>query len=479
MYRQSGPTEAKKTRAAPRLDKDESARYYPEAFAMRPLTALILAMLIILPAWAQGRPVAPSPAAAQPTEPPKSFVVEQSVDGIELHDALPTGLAGQAAAFPFGAKQSSLKAAVYVPSYYDSTRAWPVLLEGCEPHGLSRSLDWFRDEAERHGFLLVVVEYLYHRGEVESRHDVWTREGGGSIKRLTRPTNEIVADMVVDERNIVSLLTELQRKYNVDRRAIGVTGFLGSGILAYRLPMDKPNYFCATIVRSGGFSQMLMPTVWAGAVGVPYYIIYGEKEDAVTMTGTDQAMIFLKSHRFKKVVAERIPNSGVDSRPDIAANYFRNEIDTVVGAERAAFDRVAHRVGRLLTGHEELDRPGTAGSPSSATGLLDDLQSFLDKYPGTALRGQVRWLAAQLTLDKLYDAAKGEAVLREFTAAPLAESDAAPAALLRLGELLASQDNRAAEARTWLRTVADRKSAPEDLRSRAAAALKRLPPETK
>jgi dienelactone hydrolase len=447
---------------------------------MRTLTGLMLVMFIALPAWTQAAPAAPpSPAAAQPPEASQGFVAVQSVDGIELRDALPAGLAGQAVAFPFGARELNLKAAVYVPSYYDSTRAWPVLLEGCEPHGLSRSLDWFRDEAERHGFLLVVVEYLYHRGEVESRHDVWTREGGGSIKRLSRPTNEIIADMVVDERNIVSLLVELQRKYNVDRRAVGVTGFLGSGLLAYRLPMDKSNLFCATIARSGGFSQVLMPTAWAGAVGVPYYIIYGEKEDAVTMTGTDQAMIFLKSHHFKKVVAEKIPNSGVDSRPDIAANYFRSEVDTVTGAERAAFDRVAHRVGRLLTGHEDLDRPGAAGSPSSPAGLLGDLQTFLDKYPATALRGQVRWLAAQLTLEKLNDAAKGEAVLREFTAAPLSESDAAPAALLRLGELLAQHADRAAEARTWLRIVADRKSAPEDLRARAAEALKRLSPETK
>lgn len=439
------------------------------------LAGLIFLLLATLPAWAQA-----APAPQQPQEAPKTSDPADSprlVPGAKVTADLPSDLRGQAAAFPIGKRDLNLMALVYVPSHYDSTRPWPVLVDGTERRGLPLSLGWFRDEAEKHGFILVSIEYLYHQGQEGTRHEVWTRRGEGSIRQYSRTIPEILADMTVDEQHVTALLTDLKRKYTVEQRTVGATGFLGAGLMAYRLPMAYPKLFCTSIVRSGGFTQLLMPTAYAGALDLPFHIIYGEKETAITLEGTEQAQIFLKSNHFKKIIAEKIPNSGVDARPDIAANYFRSTIDTLLGAERAAFDRAAHRAGRLLSGRNDLDKPSATASPPSPAEVAAGLQGFLDKYPAARFRGHARFLQARVTLEKLNDPQKGEEMLREFTRSPLLESEAAPAALLCLGQRLAA-DTRTGEAERWLRVVIARRATPDDLRARATAALAELTPKT-
>lgn len=431
-------------------------------------------IIVILAAPAAAQTTEPAPPTAERWDPARVLEQIRSVLGARSADHMPGDLRGQAAVFPIGRKDDNLKAVLYIPSYYDAARRWPVLIDGNARGRLGRSLQAFRAEAEKHGFILLSVEYLYHAGRDEGTHKVWTREGNGTVKEHSRTLPEFLSDMAVDERVLRKLLTTLGRKYSINRKAVGVTGFLGAGLMAYRLPMVYPRLFCTGISRSGGFAQGFMPSNTSGARNVPFYIIFGDKEQPVTLEGTEQAMIFLKTRQFKHVVAERIPNSGVDSRADIAANYFRSTVNDIVGDERAEFDRAAGLAGRLLSGQIVKSDRNTKGNPPSGEAVLKPLESFVAKHPQSPLGGQARVLMARVLVENLNDRRRAAPILEPFTRTPLVQDAIAPAALLYLAESVMDRQTDPEEARRVLNRLLSLRRTPPPTRQRATELLEEL-----
>jgi len=280
--------------------------------------------------------------------------------------------------------------------------------------------------------------------------------------------------MAVDERVLRKLLTMLGRKYSIQRKAVGITGFLGAGLMAYRLPMVYPRLFCTGIARSGGFGQGFMPGNSAGARNVPFYIIYGDKELPVTLEGTEQAMIFLKTKQFKHVVAERIPNSGVDSRADVAANDFRSTVNDIVGDERAKFDRAAGLAGRLLSGQIVKSDCDTKGNPPSGEAVLKPLQTFVAKHPKSPLGAQAKLLMARVLVEDLNDRKRAAPILEPFTRAPLVQDTIAPAALLYLAESVMDRQTDPEEIRRVLNRLLSLRHTPQPTRQRGSELLEEL-----
>lgn len=428
-------------------------------------TLASLCILVILAATTAAQNAKPAPPAAERWDPARALGQTRSVPGARSADHMPGDLRGRAAVFPIGRRDDDLKAVLYVPSYYNAARRWPVLVDGNARGRLGQSLRAFRPEAEKHGFILLSVEYLYHAGRDEGTYKVWTREGDGTVEEHSRTLPEFLRDMAVDERELRKLLTTLGRKYSIQRKAVGVTGFLGAGLMAYRLPMVYPRLFCTGIARSGGFAQGFMPSDTSAARNVPFYIIYGDKEQPITLEGTEQAMIFLKTRQFKHVVAEKIPNSGVDSRADVAANYFRSTVNDIVGDERARFDRAAGLAGRLLSGQLVKSDCNTKGNPPGGEAVLGPLQSFVAKHPKSPLDGQAKLLMARVLVESLNDRRRAAPILEPFMQTPLVQDTVAPAALLYLAE-----------------SVMDRQAAPEDVRRvlhRLLSLRRTLPPTRK
>jgi len=440
---------------------------------MRLAAAMVMLLSCLVPA---GRAVGQGgdnglPPDTELWDPSKALGQDKWIPGARRADSLPEGLKGKAAAFPIGNPRDDLTGLVYVPSYADSARTWPVLVEGVAPGHLPLALRDFAPQAEKHGFILLAVEYLYDKGEDAGTSKAWSRDGEVTISHRSRTVPEYLRDMAADERVLRGLLRDLGRAYRVEKRTVAVTGFLGAGVMAYRLPMVYPDLFCAGVSRSGGFSQMFLPSPTAKARNRAFYVIFGDKEEPQTLDNSQQAVMYLNSRRFTKVVAERIPNSGVDSRPEIAANYFRAAIDQLLGDERAAFDRAANIAGLLLEGRLTDGVRTSADRPVDAQGAAAMLESFIDKYPKSEFGGLARLLLARVLVEQLDNRKKAAHVLREFDKLPLSADPAAPDALLYLVEKVMDTCAEASEARRILnRLVARRDIAPQQ-RTRAARLL--------
>jgi hypothetical protein len=431
--------------------------------------ALLVGLLGAGPAPAQppsgGHPPSADP---QPWNPLKPAARDRQVSGALRTEKLPPGLLGRAAFFPIGKAEHDLLGLLYVPGSYDPAHTWPVLVEGVMRGRLGRALVDFREQAEKHGFLLLAVEYLYFRGDDAGQEKAWSRQGEITVQHKSRRGDEFLADMAVDERILRDLLKQLDSAYTIEKRAVGVTGFLGAGLMAYRLPMAYPGLFCAGISRSGGFAQHFMPTVTAKARQRPFYIIFGEKEDPkLTLNDSVQARVFLESQHFKKVVAERIPNSGVDSRPEIAANYFRSAVDDLLGPSRAEFDRLAVRASRFLAGDLPDDVRLADGRPPDAASLAEALEDFAVKHPRSPQVALGKFLTAQLLLKAPGRRQEAERLLRQFDKLPLVTDAVAPRALLLLVEKVVDVEADPYEAKRLLRRIIARRTAPKATRQRA------------
>jgi len=377
---------------------------------------------------------------------------------------IPAGLRGSAVMLPLGAKKYGLRACLYVPSYYDPGRSWPLLVEGRSKHLAPLSLWEFYQHAEKHGFLVLSVEYLYFRGRSTEKVDVWTRQGEGTIQPKERRGTDFLRDMIVDERNMMALIKSVRSRYNVESKTIGLTGFLHSAIMAYRLTLAHPDTFCTAIARSGNFDSYFMPPGAAKARKRAIFIVYGEKETS-TLEDSKKAAEYFKRRGFKTVESERIPNSGVDSRPEIAANFFRGAIDEILGPEQTEFNRAYTLATRCLDDSvaDNLWRPG--GKPPSPAAALASLSAFVEKYPESKFKARCRFMTARITFEKLTDRRKADQVLREFLGQPLLGQRIAPQALLYLAEkIIDSKTNRKDALGVLSKIIHRRDASPETTR---------------
>jgi hypothetical protein len=426
------------------------------------------------PVW-ENPPPPPGPAQPEPPWDPVKALGLSPVPGARQTERLPADLVGQAATFPIGDPQNDLTGLLYVPSYYSPSRTWPVLIEGASKGHLALAMQELGPQAERHGFLLLAVEYLYYKGTSAGSFQAWSREGEVTVQQKSRAIEEYLRDMVVDEKTVRGLLKDLGAAYNVEKRTVAVTGFLGAGLLAYRLPLDFPELFFASIARSGDFTVDVMPTtIGPRAKELSFFVVFGEKEEANTLAASEAAVAFLNSRGIKKVVAEKIPHSGVDSRPEIVGNYLRGAVDAALGPERAALDRAVNLVGLSLADRLPKDVLQPDGRPIDDAAVLAALESFVEKYPRSAYLGCAKLAMARLLAEKLSDRKRAEELLCGFEKAPLLQSADAPDALLYLVEKFVDLDKNPARAKELIGRILSLRLAPAAVTAKARELLARL-----
>ncbi|MBN2582628.1 MAG: hypothetical protein JXL80_06135 [Planctomycetes bacterium] len=383
-------------------------------------------------------------------------------------DDLPDDLRGTAAIVPLGDKKLGLQASLYVPSTYDPVRPWPLLVEGRARLLAPVSLAEFYGHAEKHGFLLLAVEYLYFRGRNTAKVDVWTREGDGTIQPKERSGPDFLRDMSVDQDNLLALLRDVQSKYNVDSRAIGVTGFLHAAVMAYRLTLARPDLFCTAIARSGNFDPFFMPRISGPSKQRTIYIVYGENETS-TLADSLQAATYFGRRGFKTVQSERIPNSGVDSRPEIAANFFQGTVLETLGPQQSELNRLCNLAVRCLDGKPNASPLQPDGQPHTAATILAALATFDEKQTEASLAAPCRFMMARLLAGKLNDRGRAEALLKGFLDQPLLGDSVAPQALLYLAEKVLDPKTQSKDAINVLGKVVPRRDTLPAVTRRAKA----------
>ena len=119
-------------------------------------------------------------------------------------------------------------AQVYVPSYHSLDRQWPLVITLHGTHGWDgyrrQMMEW-KDLAERKG-LVVVSPYLKSpQGILPVIRSLWRK------------------DLAHDEQTILSLIDQLAERYNVDRKAVMLTGFSAGGYPMYYTGLRNPDRF--------------------------------------------------------------------------------------------------------------------------------------------------------------------------------------------------------------------------------------------
>jgi len=383
-------------------------------------------------------------------------------------------LRGEAAVVPIGKAEHDLRAGLYVPSAYDDGRSWPLLVEGTYRNGLQGSLKEFRGHCEKQGFLLLVIEYRYYRSGDPDKVEGWTRDGAREFNYYTRPIPEFAADIAIDERNLAAILDQIRAHYRVEDRAIATTGFLLAGTMAYRLVLSHPDTFCMSIVRTGSFIEELMPASVSRARKRPIHIIFGEKEPKWALKDAEAAITYFRQRKFANMHVERIPNSGVDSRPEIAATSFRGTFEKVLGPEQMAFYRVYTQAVDCLNDADGKDAKKLSGSDLTPTAALTALAGFAKKHPKSAFRAPVEFVKARLYAEKLADQQKAKKALSAFRRRPLLTDPIACRALLYLAENVIDHETDPNEAIRVLTQIIVRPKTPPAMIERARKLRKEI-----
>ena len=194
---------------------------------------------------------------------------------------------------------------IYVPSTYSHSRPHPLIVtcHGTPPYDVANHhIREFKMLGEEHGCIVVAPELIATDGLI----------GDGPI-----------VGMLDDERFVLSLVSLLGYRYNLDRANVMITGFSGGGFPAYWVGLRHPDVFSALVARSCNFSEHNLDGWFPPEAVSINVMIYHTENDPGTITSQSQRAIkYLQSKGFN-LETRVIPNIGHERRPDVAMEFFR------------------------------------------------------------------------------------------------------------------------------------------------------------
>jgi len=196
---------------------------------------------------------------------------------------------------------------IYVPSTYEHSRPSPVIVSchGTPPYDIAEHhiREW-KMLGEQHGCIVVAPELIATDGLI----------GDGPI-----------VGMLDDERFILSMISLLGYRFNVDRANIMITGFSGGGFPTYWVGLRHPDIFSAVVARSANFSENNLDGWYPPEAVSQSVMVYHTENDPGSIRGQSRRAIkYLQSKGFRVEVAV-IPGLGHERRPDVAMRFFREQ----------------------------------------------------------------------------------------------------------------------------------------------------------
>ncbi len=132
--------------------------------------------------------------------------------------------------------------------------------------------------------------------------------------------------MIEDERYILSILSELGTKYNIDRANIMITGFSGGGFPTYFVGFRHPDIFSVIVARNCNFSAGNLEGWYPPeAINRPVYVYYGSQDPGPIQGQSDNAIKHLRQMGFT-VQTYVVPNTGHERHPEIAMAFFKKHM---------------------------------------------------------------------------------------------------------------------------------------------------------
>ena len=195
---------------------------------------------------------------------------------------------------------------LYVPTTYNHNKPAPVIISchGTPPYDVARHhIDTWRGYGEKYGCIIIAP----------------TLDGTDGIFG-----DGPVSGMMVNERSILSILSELSYKYNLDRSNIMITGFSGGGFPAYWVGLRHPDVFTVIVAQNCNFNRANTDGWYplADAIKMPVMVFYGEHDPGTIVDQSRKAIDYLRSRGFR-VDTDIIAGAGHDRHPEVAMSYFR------------------------------------------------------------------------------------------------------------------------------------------------------------
>jgi len=194
---------------------------------------------------------------------------------------------------------------LYVPSTYNEARPTPLIVSchGTPPYDVaSHHIREWKMLGEQNGCIVAAPELIATDGLI----------GDGPI-----------VGMLSDERYILSLVSLLSYRYNIDRANVMITGFSGGGFPTYWVGLRHPEVFSVVAARNCNFSEGNLHGWYPSkAIQTPVMVYYGENDPATISSQSRAAIQYLRSRGFNVETAV-IPGAGHERHPEVAMTFFR------------------------------------------------------------------------------------------------------------------------------------------------------------
>ena len=193
---------------------------------------------------------------------------------------------------------------IYVPTTYNHATPAPLIVSchGTPPYDVpEHHIREWKALSEKHGCIAVAPSLVATDGIL----------GDGPI-----------VGMLTDERIILSLISWLGYRYNLDRNNVMITGFSGGGFPAYWVGLRHPDVFTVIAARSCNFSEGNTDGWYPDEAKRTPIIIYYGQNDPGAITGQSRTAIAYFRERGFDVETKIIPGLGHERKPEVAMDFF-------------------------------------------------------------------------------------------------------------------------------------------------------------
>jgi poly(3-hydroxybutyrate) depolymerase len=129
--------------------------------------------------------------------------------------------------------------------------------------------------------------------------------------------------MLANERGILSLISLLGYRYNIDRNNVMITGFSGGGFPTYWVGLRHPDVFSVVVARNCNFNEGNLDGWYPPeARDLDILVYWGDRDPFPVLSQSKWAVRYLRGAGFTLDTIE-LPDSGHERRPDVAMAFFR------------------------------------------------------------------------------------------------------------------------------------------------------------
>jgi predicted esterase len=205
---------------------------------------------------------------------------------------------------------------VYVPSSYDDSKAYPLVIA---LHGMggdensyfeAYNKGAFKTEAENHGYIV-------------------------ACPKGRKPTSMYVGDA---ERDVMDVIEEMKRAYRIDADRIYLTGHSMGGFGTWSIAMNHPGVFAALAPVAGGSTS---PANMSKIAHIPQLVIHGDKDPTVPIDRS-RAMVAMGKKLGVELKFLEIPGGDHSS---VVAPTFKDVFDWFDSHKRKAAESKASKAG--------------------------------------------------------------------------------------------------------------------------------------